>query len=50
VEELPAEWDGGWLAWIPMLAGKATGAYGETREEALKELEEIKRLLLEDRL
>lgn len=40
--------DGKWIAYVPELRDKGGATWGNTKEEALKNLEEVIRLLLED--
>ena len=40
--------DGKWIAYVPELRDKGVATWGDTREEALRNLEEVIRLLLED--
>ena len=40
--------DGKWIAYVPELRDKGGATWGDTREEALRNLEEVIRLLLED--
>lgn len=47
VEPIPEELGGGWVAYIPILGEKVFRATGETPEQALRELEELKEVFFE---
>lgn len=48
IRALRPEEGGGWLAYIPALGRHSFRATGETRDEALGELDTVRRVLIED--